>query len=221
MHSPYDDKDAIARAVREGRHREIIGGLWDSLGRLQLDFLVAQGMQPQHRLLDIGCGSLRLGTLAVDYLMPEHYFGTDINNSLLEAGYANEISATNRLPRGHLVEDGNFDFPGIPASIDYAIACSVFTHLPLNHMRRALVRMRTAFPRLRKFCFTVFLAPSAEATADAQAQLDGIVTHDTYDPYHYTAAEIVFMTASTGYTATIVDWNHPRNQRMVVAVPVR
>ena len=38
--------------IRAGRHREFVGGLWSELGKLQLDFLRAQGLRPDHRLLD-------------------------------------------------------------------------------------------------------------------------------------------------------------------------
>ena len=38
-----------------------IGGLWDQMGQHQFDFLKKKGLKPQHKLLDIGCGSLRGG----------------------------------------------------------------------------------------------------------------------------------------------------------------
>src|SRR4051794_24004227 len=48
-------------AIEKGAHRRRVGGRWQELGSLQLDFMVAQGLQPQHRLLDVGCGALRGG----------------------------------------------------------------------------------------------------------------------------------------------------------------
>ena len=67
-HSVYDDEATIARMAAEGQHRKIIGGLWDEIGQLQFDYLRENGLTPQSRLLDIGCGSLRLGAKAVAYL---------------------------------------------------------------------------------------------------------------------------------------------------------
>jgi len=32
--------------IEQGKHRELVGGLWDEVGRLQLDFLVREGLQP-------------------------------------------------------------------------------------------------------------------------------------------------------------------------------
>ena len=42
-------------------HREAVGGLWEEMRRLQFDFLANQGLKPDHKLLDIGCGSMRGG----------------------------------------------------------------------------------------------------------------------------------------------------------------
>ena len=47
MLNDYDDKSAIARGVSDGRHRELIGGMWDEIGKLQLEFLNAHGLSRQ------------------------------------------------------------------------------------------------------------------------------------------------------------------------------
>lgn len=221
MHSPYDDKALMDAAARDGRHREVIGGMWDVIGPLQLEFLKASGLEPDARLLDIGCGSLRLGTLAVAYLEPGNYFGTDINGSLLDAGYLHEIGDKSRLPRANLVVDADFNFPGIPADITHAMACSVFTHLPMNHLRRCLLHARTMFPVLKMLYFTVFLAPSGEQSLLPVQQAGGIFSHDTTDPYHYLSPEVHFLCDLCGFNSRIVSWDHPRNQMMVVATPRR
>jgi hypothetical protein len=46
------------------KHRELIGGMWETIGRLQFDFMVAQGLIPSSTLLDIGCGALRGGCIS-------------------------------------------------------------------------------------------------------------------------------------------------------------
>ena len=60
----HDGSDASddALGVRRLGHRAFVGGdgdLWDRIGRLQFDFLVSQGLRPEHVLLDFACGSLR------------------------------------------------------------------------------------------------------------------------------------------------------------------
>jgi hypothetical protein len=66
MHNIYNDQWTMRADVAAGQHRELIGGLGELMGDHQLQFLVDQGLKPEHRLLDIGCGSLRLGVKAID-----------------------------------------------------------------------------------------------------------------------------------------------------------
>lgn len=77
----YAGKKHIEDSISDGEHRAVVGGAWEQIGQLQLEILKAVGMKPSHRLLDIGCGSLRLGVRAVDYLDPEHYWGTDLHGA--------------------------------------------------------------------------------------------------------------------------------------------
>ena len=145
MHNIYYDGSALREAVSEGRHRELIGGLWDEMGSHQLRFLIEQGMTPQQRLLDIGCGSLRLGVRAIEYLEAEQYFGTDISAELIDAGLDRELDHSLRIkaPRSHFAVSEDFDFSFLPEPMDVAIAQSVFTHLPLNHLRRCLAKFQS------------------------------------------------------------------------------
>jgi SAM-dependent methyltransferase len=110
--------------------------MWEEIGSLQFDFLVRQGLQPNHYLLDVGCGSLRGGIHFVRYLDTGHYFGIDISKELLDAGkYELEI---NRLTSKNpvLCEMGDFDFPSLAQTFDYALAQSVFTHLKKPPQKR-------------------------------------------------------------------------------------
>ena len=57
----YENAKGIKGIVSEGRHRDLVGGNWDLLGNLQFEFMIANGLLPCRRLLDIGCGCLRGG----------------------------------------------------------------------------------------------------------------------------------------------------------------
>ena len=81
--SPYHAPDFYKDALAKGRHRDIVGGRWDETGRIQMQLLLEAGLLPQHHLLDIGAGSLRLGCKAVPYLNPGHYWATDLSGALL------------------------------------------------------------------------------------------------------------------------------------------
>ena len=51
---------------------------WDDVGRMQFEFLLREGLQHHHHLLDVGCGSFRGGRFVIDYLQEGHYFETDV-----------------------------------------------------------------------------------------------------------------------------------------------
>ena len=217
--SPYHAPGFYDKALSQGRHRDIVGGRWEETGLVQMQLLLAAGLDPQHRLLDIGAGSLRLGCRAVPYLLPNHYWATDLSGALLRRGYEEELADKSRLSPDHLIEDANFDLLGLPDDIDFAMAFAVFTHLPLSFLQTALPKIRARLPRLQKLLFTVFLAPDATQARSPVRQPDGVVTHPDRAPYHHLAEDVLAATSSAGFTATLSDPYLPRGQRLCTALP--
>lgn len=219
-HSNYYDLEGIEARVREGGHREVIGGLWDEIGAHQFRFLVDQGLAPDRRLLDIGCGSLRLGARAIAWLEPGHYFGSDISAALIEAGRAHELDDTLRAkaPVENFAVNGDFDFSFLPGPVDMALAQSVFTHLPLNHLRRCLARLAPHMEPGGRLFVTYFECPEGEDLHAPYVQPPaGIVTHDYQDPYHYRVADLEWAVGESPWSfKNIGDWAHPRGQRMAL-----
>lgn len=210
--SPYLVPGFYDRALAQGRHRDIVGGRWDETGRLQLALLQAHGMQPHHRLLDIGAGSLRLGCKAVPYLAPGHYHATDASRALMLRGREAELADPDRLPEGQLVEDAAFAFPGLPAHVDYLIAWGVFTHLPPDQTAQALTRIAARWPAPRVLLFTVFLAP--EGQTGPVRQPDGVVTHPDRPPWHLTEAALHVMAEAAGLAPIRQPDRLPRGQAL-------
>lgn len=52
--------------------------------RMQHDFMLAQGLKPEHSFLDLGCGALRGTIRLVDYLLGGNFYGSDISVGLLK-----------------------------------------------------------------------------------------------------------------------------------------
>lgn len=209
--SPYLVPGFYDRALSDGRHRDIVGGRWEEIGRLQLALLKAHGMQPHHQLLDIGAGSLRLGCKAVPFLEPGHYWATDASLALMARGRAVELPDPESLPEDHLVEDADFAFPDLPPHVDYLIAFGVFTHLPTDQTAHALAQIARHWPEPRVFLFTVFLAPEGQEGA-ALRQPDGVVTHPDRPPYHLTEAALRGMAEAAGLTLARQPDRLPRGQ---------
>lgn len=209
--SPYLEPGFYDRALRDGRHRDIVGGRWEEIGRLQLALLRAHGMEPHHHLLDIGAGSLRLGCKAVPYLDPGKYWATDASRALMLRGRAVELPDPDRLPEDHLVEDADFAFPDLPDHVDHLMAFGLFTHLPPGQTAQALARIAARWPGPRVVLFTVFLAPEGQEGSPFR-QPDGVVTHPDRPPWHMTESALHAMADAAGLTLARQPDRLPRGQ---------
>ena len=204
------------------RHRRAVGGMWEEIGLLQRDFLLAQGLEPGHRLLDIGCGSLRGGIHAIRYLESGHYYGVDRSGDLLRAGRNLELplhGLADRRP--HLLENNDFEFGRFGVAFDFALAQSVFTHLPFNRIMRCLVEVANVLkPRGRLFA-TFFEQSGCDFTNDpilhpAAEGVRPIRTYPDADPYHHPVRLFqAFCAASPLEFRYVGEWGHPRGQRML------
>jgi SAM-dependent methyltransferase len=215
----YENTEEIRRAVSEGRHREVVGGKWDEIGRLQLDFLIAKGLSPSSTLIDIGCGCLRGGVHFISYLDDNLYFGIDSNASLLEAGYDLELKALDlqqKLRRENLICNDEFNFESIERSFDFAIAQSLFTHLPQNHIRLCLRRLSKKMPICGRFYATFFQVAEDHPIGESFDHLGQITTSETKDPYHYRFSDIIRLCEGLPWSVKLHgDWGHPRGQQMI------
>lgn len=61
-------------------------GYWNELQAYQLNTLKLNGLKPEHKILDIGCGPLQGGIAFIKYLNKNNYYGVDINKESLKAG---------------------------------------------------------------------------------------------------------------------------------------
>lgn len=203
--------------IRRGEHRTMVGAMWDDIGRLQFEFLRAQGLQPQHRLLDVGCGSLRGGVHFVRHLDPDRYCGIDANASLVEAGH-HELALAGLEGRGaRLLADADFRVGHFGERFDYAIAVSLVTHLFFNHIQICLSRVAAVLAPGGRFYVTYFEAPEAAHLEPITHPPGEIVTAYAHDPFHQSFTELAALAERAGLSAeNIGDFGHPRGQRMAV-----
>ena len=210
----YVDEELMRQRIANEGHRRVIGGLWEELGTLQCDFLIAQGLEPHHKVLDIGCGSLRAGVPLARYLEPGGYYEIDISESLIETGYEQEIvtaGLVDRLPRDHLHVTDAFMAP-FGVFFDFGIAQSLFSHLSLDYFANCLVALARTFKSGGVIYATFF-----EGEGEQVERPDGIITHSTRDPFHFPKAEILAMATTDWALEWVGDWGHPRGQIMVRA----
>lgn len=131
--------DDVARRSARGAVGTPSEKRWLAIGRMQFEYLVAHGLEREHRLLEIGCGNLRAGWRFVRYLRPGHYTGVDISPDILLAAERTvvERGVQDRRPALYLVDGTGLDF--LPAGFYDAVhAHSVFSHCPLDVVEASL-----------------------------------------------------------------------------------
>ena len=190
-------------------HRAYVGGLWEEIGKLQFDFLVARGLRPNHNLIDVACGSLRAGVHFIRYLDAGRYCGMEKERDLIETGINEELGAslfTEKRPL-FIVSD-RFAFECCDAAPDFALAQSLFTHLTPD-----LINLCFANLRKRISQDGVFYATFNESKKIANS--NPAASHD-HDIFYYTRAQMENFGTRAGWTPTYIgDWGHPRGQIMV------
>lgn len=129
-------------AQRLDREGVFTGGpvqLFEPVGRLQLATLIQEGLSPQSKLLDVGCGCLRAGYWLMHFLDSGCYFGIEPNVGMLEKGIQYVVEPD--LLKGKSPQfDSNdqFDFSVFGVKFDAILARSVWTHTSKSQIQQML-----------------------------------------------------------------------------------
>ncbi|MFI4977157.1 MAG: class I SAM-dependent methyltransferase [Solirubrobacterales bacterium] len=209
----------VRRPSPRNWHRGAVGGMWEEIGQLQFEFLVGEGLTPEHYLLDMGCGSLRGGVHFVRYLEPGHYFGIDRNAKLLAAGESELERAGVSGKHPTLVARSDFDATSLGQSFDFALAQSLFTHLPFNTIVRCVAEVGRVLSPGGRFFATFFANPGPRLrTEPMPIRSDiSIPVRLDQDPYYYDPALFSWLCEGSDLVCEHYgEWGHPRSQQMLV-----
>jgi SAM-dependent methyltransferase len=199
-------------------HRKAIGGAWEEIGQLQFDFLVGEGLTPEHYLLDVGCGSLRGGVHFVKYLEPGHYFGIDQSADLLAAGESElqRAGVTGKNPA--LVARSDFAAEHFGQRFDFALAQSLFTHLPFNSIVRCVAEVDRVLRPGGRFFASFFVNPGPRLRTDPMVRPEHVLdVHVDRDPYYYDPALFSWLCEGSDLVCeNRGEWGHPRMVQMLM-----
>jgi len=194
-------------------HRAYIGGgdehQFGLESERQLSFLIeSAGVQPGTRVLDIGCGCLRLARLLVPYLDAGGYFGVDKSRRLIESGWFLELDAMSRERSPRFAVSDRFELDllsGYPPP-DVSIAFSLLTHLNSTDIMLLLKKLGTLTARsknLHRFYATVRIVRNHTANARNRGLPspgpDAVEPSSSFSAFFYTRTELQALCAAVGW----------------------
>lgn len=119
----------------DDHYRAFVGppATYDILGGLQFELLFDLGLREYHRVLDIGCGSVRLGRMLIPFLLPGRYYGLEPNRDLVIEGLKHHFGGSEngevvRARRPVFAHNAEFDFRFVGEPVDFIMAQSIASH---------------------------------------------------------------------------------------------
>lgn len=102
---------------------------YDFMGATQFRLLTSLGLRDHHRVLDLGCGSLRAGRLLIPYLLPQRYFGIEPNTWLVDEALDQELGRDIlTIKQPHFDDNCDFRADMFGVEFDFVVAQSIFSH---------------------------------------------------------------------------------------------
>lgn len=195
-------------------HRAYVGGVgnhWEEIGKLQFDFLRAEGLTPSDVLVDVACGALRAGLWLIPWLETGHYLGIELEAELVRIGIDEELGhALYDEKRPEIIVDGAFTFSRFSRRPTYGIAQSLFTHLTQADIRLCLANLRAQCAPGMRFYGTYTEGDSRDNPDESHARRQ----------FPYSRAEMEEAGRATGWEPSFIgSWGHPKDQQMILYRP--
>src|SRR5215813_8032070 len=210
-----DDREDLGLGLKPGdaHYRAYVGPPedYDLIAAMTFNLLTTLGVRQDHSVLDIGCGSLRIGRLLIPYLNRGKYFGVEPNKWLVEEGIRRELGET-------LVEikRPTFFFSDSPETIaqagtafDFALAQSIFSHCGLDLIKGWLSAISRSLAHGGALVATFLIG-----------EQDSAQTGWIYpDCVNYRPATLERAARDVNLRFEILDWKHPRQTWALFAAP--
>lgn len=207
---------ADARRLRAGEahYSAYVGppAQWDFMGATQFRLLTALGLRSTHRLLDLGCGSLRAGRFLMMYLDAGNYFGIEPNTWLLSDAIEREIGQSLvDLKRPSFNDTQQFDTEAFGVQFDFIVAQSIFSHAGPELVAKALSSCaRSLGPD--GIALVTFIHPDQMPGAPMEAPGWTYPGCTTFEP-----KRVLELIAAAGLVGRKLPWFHPRQTWYAIA----
>lgn len=124
-------------------YRAYVGppGRYDIIAAMSFNLLTCCGLRQHHNLLDVGCGSLRLGRIVIPYLNSGKYIGVEPNKWLIDEAIKRETGKTLiKIKKPKFIIDDSISSHNIP-QFNFAIAQSIFSHTKLSLFKQWMTEL--------------------------------------------------------------------------------
>ncbi|KAM3378295.1 hypothetical protein P3S68_010708 [Capsicum galapagoense] len=179
------------------QHHSNYGEPWAG-GRDVFEFLAESAhVTPNSQVLEIGCGTLRVGLHFIRYLNPEHFHCLERDELSLMAAFRYELPSQGLLHKRPLIvrgEDMDFSKFGSGTMYDLIYASAVFLHIPDKLVWFGLERLASKLKPLEgrifvshniKFCSRLGGDECTKRLNDLGLEYIGKFTHDSLLFNHY------------------------------------
>jgi SAM-dependent methyltransferase len=204
--------------IEQSDFRDYVGrrNEYDLNGASQFSLLCAMGLRQKHRLVDIGCGSLRGGRLFISYLNGGGYTGLEPNKWLVDAGIDEHLGREMlALKRPVFVHNESFDLSGVDPPFDYVLAQSVASHTGPAMTRSLLESVRTSLAPSGIAAITFHHGPQDTTTEGWIYSPEA--TGKSYTTYRRRTIER--MISDSGLKGVPIPWFHERQVWWIVTHP--
>ncbi|WP_157944591.1 class I SAM-dependent methyltransferase [Mangrovicella endophytica] len=182
------------------------------MGATQFRLLCALGLRDHHKVLDVGCGSLRGGRFLLLYLDRGNYYGIEPNRWLIDDVVARELGEELiRLRAPRFSSRNDFDPSEFGTAFDFVIAQSIFSHAGPDIILPAL-RNLGRFLRPGGLILATFIHRETNREMPEEAPgwtYPGCTT--------YSAPRILELLGQAGMIGRMLPWYHPRQSWYAIA----
>jgi cyclopropane fatty-acyl-phospholipid synthase-like methyltransferase len=191
---------------------------YDVMGATQFALLYALGLRQHHRLLDVGCGSLRAGRMFITYLASRHYVGVEPNTWLIEEAIEHQLGRdllSIKQPTFRATDC--FDFDGL-GSFDFVVAQSIASHAGPSLVPTMLDAIAGALGGRGLAAVTFIHAPPEDTEVVHVTPADTDAAAWLYPGcYSYERDAVETWIAGAGLCGVETPWHHPRQTWWLLA----
>lgn len=131
---------------------------FEMLGQAKCKSLLEQGLSPDSKVLDVGCGTGQLTGPISDVLGPAGlYYGTDVADTAIDF-----CKRKFRLSNFHFVKNDNASIPIEGLEFDFIYLGSVFTHMYPDDIHKMLEDLRRLMAQTGCVMADAFVSPDIE-----------------------------------------------------------